>query len=61
MIAAGAGYSDSLKWIQNMYSDGHATKEDYTRALQLYQEYLGEIKSRQRDKAAAADERYRYY
>ena len=60
-IAAGAGYSDSLKWIQNMYSDGHASKDDYTKALQAYQTYLSEIKSPQRDKAAAADERYRYY
>ena len=34
---------------------------DYTAALQLYQVYLGEIKSPQRDKAAAAREEYRYY
>ena len=38
-----------------LYSKGHATKEDYTKALQL-QTYLGEIKSDQRDKA-----NYRYY
>lgn len=31
------------------------------KALQLYQDYLGEIKSVQRDKAAAADDRFRYY
>jgi len=41
--------------------DGHATKEDYTKALQLYQTYLGEIKSNQRDEAASADEDNRYY
>ena len=37
------------------------TKEDYMKALQLYQEYLDEIKSHQRDEAAAADEKCRYY
>lgn len=34
---------------------------DYKKALQSYQEYLSEIKSPQRDKAAAARENYRYY
>ena len=31
------------------------------KALQLYQVYLGEIKSEQRDKAATHSELYRYY
>ena len=61
MIAVGGGSSNSLKDIQTMYSNGDITKEDYTKALQLYQTYLGEIKSAQRDKAAAAKEKYRYY
>jgi len=61
MIAAGGGYSDSLKEIKELYSYGYATKEDYTKALQAYQAYLGEIRSRQRDEAAAADENNRYY
>jgi len=60
-IAAIGGYSTSLKDIQIMYSNGAATKEDYTEALHSYQEYLGEIKSAQRDKAAAANEEFRYY
>jgi len=60
LIAIRGGHSTSLKLIQRMYSVGHATKGDYTTALQTYQEYLGEIKSDQRDKAAAADERNRY-
>ena len=42
-------------------SNGNATKEVYTKALKAYQEYLAEIKSVQRDKAAAADESYQYY
>jgi len=62
MIAARGGYAESLKTIQTLYTNGHATKEDYTKALLNYQAYLGEIKSVQRDEAAAFDsERYRYY
>jgi len=61
MIAARSGNSKSLKQVERLYSKGHARKEDYTKALRLYQAYLGEIKSHQRDKAASADEDYRYY
>jgi len=61
IIAVAGGFSESLKVIHELYSDGHATKEDYTKALQSYQAYLGEIKSKQRDEAAAADEDYRYF
>ena len=61
MIAVGSGYKESLQTIQQLYSNGHVTKDDYTIALQLYQAYLGEIKSKQRDDAAAAREDYRYY
>ena len=61
MIAVGGGDNDSLGTIKQMYSKGYATKEDYTKALQSYQAYFGEIKSPQRDKAAAANEDYRYY
>ena len=61
MIATRGGYNHSLGEIQGLYLDGDATKDDYTKALQLYQEYLGEIKSAQRDKAAALDKEHRYY
>jgi len=62
MIAVRGGYNKSLEMIQYMYSKGHATKDDYTKALQLYQSYLLEIKSDQRDKAAAArEDTFRYY
>ena len=60
-IAVRDGESDSLEVIKRLYSNGHASKEDYTIALQCYQAYLGEIKSDQRGKAAAADEENRYY
>jgi len=62
MIAVRSGDSDSLNKIRDFYSKGHATKDEYTTALRLYQSYLGEIKSRQRDEAAAFDsEKYQYY
>ena len=61
MIAAKDGSSDAVGGIKDLYSNEFATKDDYTKALHAYQVYLGEIKSDQRDKAAAADEEYRYY
>ena len=54
MIAVGGGDDISLKKIQKLYTNGHATKDDYAKALRAYQAYLVEIKSTQRDKAAAA-------
>ena len=61
MIAAGVGFNDSVKNIQQLYRDEHATKEDYTKALRAYQKRIDEIRSEQRDKAAAFDDRYKYY
>ena len=51
MIAAESGHAGSLKKIKELYPYGCVTKEDYTKALQAYQEYLREIKSVQRVKA----------
>jgi len=45
IIAVKGGDSESLGVIQELYTRGCATKEDYTKALQSYQTYLGEIKS----------------
>ena len=61
MIATGVGYSDSLESIKQMYKDGDAMKEDYAKALRAYQSNLIEIKSPQRDEAAAANESFKYY
>ena len=59
--AYSSGNADSLKRIKQLYSDGDASKDDYMKALQSYQEYLDEIKSLQRDKAAETHENCRYY
>ena len=61
MSAAEEGEPISLKKIQKLYTNGHATKDDYAKALRAYQAYLAEIKSTQRDAAAAARANYRYY
>jgi len=61
MIAVETGDNDSLKIIQQYYMDGRATKEDYAKALRSYQDYLDEIRSDQRDEAAAARDDYKYY
>ena len=61
MIAVGSGDKDSLTTIQQMYKNGHATKDKYAKALQAYQAYLDEVKSDDRDKAAAHREDNKYY
>jgi len=61
IIAVRCGKKDSLDNIQSLHSDGLATKEEYAQALRSYQTYLGEIKSDQRDSAAAYSVRYKYY
>ena len=60
MIAVEFGCNDSLKQIQKLYSKGHVTKDVYTEALLFYQNYLNEVKSSQRDEAAAADQEFKY-
>ena len=60
MIAVGGGSNESLKTIKQLYLDGHAAKDDYAKALRAYQAYLDEIKSDDRDKAAAYRDDYKY-
>ena len=61
VISAEGGFNDSVKSIQRLYMNGNATKDDYANALRAYQKYLEEIRSEQRDNAAAYDEGYKYY
>ena len=61
MIAAGCGDDESLKHIKEFYMNGYATKDDYAKALRAYQTYVDEIKSNQREEAAAYDsDEFRY-
>ena len=61
MIAVKDGNDGSLQNIKRMCKDGHATKDDYAKALRVYQAYLDEIRSDQRDEAAAFSDDYKYY
>lgn len=51
MIAVRGGFDGSVNFVRMLYSNGDATKDDYTKALLARQAYLDEIKSGQRDKA----------
>ena len=62
MIAVRGGFIRSVKIIQHMYKEGHVAKDHYAKALRSHQAYLNEIKSDQRDRAAATlGDDYRYY
>ena len=61
MIAAECGDNESLKEIREFYMNGHATKDDYAKALRAHQKCIDGIKSAKRDEAAAFNsEKYRY-
>jgi 3-isopropylmalate dehydratase small subunit len=53
LIAASFGDIRAVNYIRNALIGGHATKDQYAQALKQYQAYLDEVKSDQRDKAAA--------
>jgi TPR repeat protein len=57
LIAAEFGVVEAVDFIRNSLISGHATKDQYVQALRLYQAYLDEVKSDQRDKAAAHSDR----
>ena len=61
MIAVRGGDTDSIKAIQQLYVNGHATKDHYANALRSHQAYVNEIKSDQRDKDAVFMDSYKYY
>ena len=62
MIAVRGGHTDSVKAIQRMFMGGQVAKDHYANALRSHQAYVNEIKSDQRDKAAAFDAiEYKYY
>jgi len=56
MIAARAGYDNSLKEIGEGYRAGHVTKQEYATTLRAHQRVRDEMRSKQRDIAAALDE-----
>ena len=53
MISAGAGHDESLKGIRQCYMAGHATKDDFEKALRAHKEAQDDMRSDQREEAAA--------
>ncbi|KAL7515594.1 hypothetical protein ACHAXN_013170 [Cyclotella atomus] len=53
LIAAEGGEIGSVNVIAKYYRNGQTTKEKYERALRLYQQFLDEVISDQREEAAA--------
>ena len=53
MIGARAGYDKSLKAIREGYVNGHVTKTDFEKALRAHKDAKDEMKSEQRETAAA--------
>ena len=51
MIAAGAGYDDSLKSIRDCFMQGHATKDELEKAQCSHKQAQDEMRSDQRDLA----------
>ena len=54
MISAGAGFDESLDAIRGFFLNGHATKDDFEKALRAHKESKDEMTSVQRQAAAAA-------
>ena len=54
MIAARAGYDESLKTIRDMFMAGHVTKEEYEKTLRAHKDSHNEMQSDQRDRAIDA-------
>ena len=52
MIAARAGFEESLKVIGQGYKHGLVTKDEYASTLRAYQVSVNEMKSEERTKAA---------
>ena len=60
MIAAGAGWDESLERIQGGYMCGIVTKEDFEKALRAHKAANDEMKSDQRETAAAHLKKFGY-
>ena len=55
MIAAKAGFEDSLKEVGEGYKAGHVTKEDFASTLRAYQQSMDDMTSEERVRAASID------
>ena len=59
-IAAKFGCEKTLKVVQDCFKSGLVAKDDYANVLRARQQYVQEISSNERDKAAEFREDFRY-
>ena len=57
IIGASCGYDDSLDMVGAAYQGGGLSKDEYAKMLRTYQTSIDEMKSEQRSKAAAYDDK----
>jgi hypothetical protein len=60
LIAASQGSVNAVDTIKKVMTDGFATRDHYNQALRGYQLYMDEVRSDQRDRAAAYSDKYKY-
>jgi TPR repeat protein len=60
LIAASCGDIRAVNDIKRAMVMGYATRDHYAQALQGYKNYLDEVTSYQRDRAAAYNNKYKY-
>ena len=60
-IAAKFGCEKTLKVVQDCFKNGLVAKDDYANVLRAHQQYVLEISSDERDKAAVFSDNYKYY
>jgi hypothetical protein len=60
LIAANCGNIKAVDKIKDAMVEGNATWDDYDQALRGYEQYLEEVKSHERDRAAARSDKYKY-
>jgi TPR repeat protein len=58
--AASGGDIRAVNLIKNAMAGGGATKDDYAQAIRGYTQYLDDVRSESRDRAAAEDAKYKY-
>jgi len=54
MISANDGHASSMKSVQEGYKNGFVTKDDFAKTIRAYGNSIVEMKSDDRDRAAAA-------
>jgi TPR repeat protein len=60
LIAASCGELRAVNNMNTLTAGGNATRDQYAQALRGYQQYLIEVRSDQRDRAAAHRDEYKY-